>query len=211
MTAKRRLTAAATLAALVLAGQTAAPAQAEVPGDDPDVAASAVPVPRNPGTRFYNVEDSIHDPYCAGVQGSRDSEVDVVDQYCHGNGQGWLQWDIDQVKVNAAGTPIYQIRNPHTDYCLSLEGVESGAIDKPDNGKDAQQEPCEKQHDALWWFSTDGRGHMLVRPYLKNSAGRYPCLEADDSDFVGAVQVQIWDCASSQMREWQLWNNGTYP
>ena len=49
-----------------------------------------------------------------------------------------------------------------------------------------------------------GHGNVLVRPYLKNSVGRYPCLEADDSDLVGAVQIQIWDCPTSQMREWRL-------
>jgi hypothetical protein len=212
MSTKRWFGTVGATAALVLAGQAtlpATPAGADVPVDDPDVAASAVAVPRDPGTWFVNVEDSIdpdnpYDAWCAGVQGSRDSEVDVVDQWCLTDGQGWVQWDIDLLGHNAAGTPLYQIRNPYTGYCLSLEEVESGAVVKPDNGKDAQQEPCEKQHDAVWWFSSDGHGNVLVRPYLKNSVGRYPCLEADDSDLVGAVQIQIWDCPTSQMREWRL-------
>jgi hypothetical protein len=67
-----------------------------------------------------------------------------------------------------------------------------------------QQEPCERQHDALWWFRLDGNGHLLVRPYLKNSAGRYPCLEANNGVDPGWIQVQVRDCSSSDHREWDI-------
>jgi hypothetical protein len=203
----------AVLTAALIGGQVtasaAAPAQEQ---DDPDLSASAgdrLPSPYNEPTielvntgMYYSGDQT--EAACARVQGSRDTETDIVMEWnCADAGEGWRQWDINFVRYNAAGTPLYEFRNPHTDLCLSLEGVESGAVDDPNNGADAQQEPCERQHDALWWFRIEG-GSVLVRPYLKNSAGRYPCLEADAWDDIGAKQVQVWDCSSSDLREWDI-------
>lgn len=202
----------AVLTAALVGGQATAVAAAPTQ-EDPDLSASVgerLPSPYNEPTielvntgMYYSGNQT--ESACARVQGSRESETDIVMEWnCADAGEGWREWDINFVRYNAAGTPLYEFKNPHTGYCLSLEGPETGDVVKPDNGTDAQQEPCERQHDALWWFRFDGAGNVLVRPYMKNSAGRYPCLEADAWDDVGAKQVQVWDCSSSNLREWDI-------
>jgi hypothetical protein len=101
-----------------------------------------------------------------------------------------------QLRNSGAGEVCCLPPAPYTGHCLSLEGPETDDVVKPDNGTGAQQEPCERQHDALWWFRLDGNGHVLARPYLKNSAGRYPCLEADNGFDPGWIQVQGVSAAS---------------
>jgi hypothetical protein len=212
----RWLVVLATLAAALLVGPTTATAQ--VPDDGPDASASAslrLPAPFNePTVEFVNTgmgPMSQTDGWCMAVTESTSRDEDLgMWEGCAGSGESWRQWDINFTNQwSTGGTPLYEIKNPHTGFCLSLEQTETGAAN---DGYDAQQEPCERRDDALWWFSSDGHGHVLVRPYLKNSAGRYPCLEADHNDLAGWIQVQIYDCGNTAWREWNviLRDNGVY-
>jgi hypothetical protein len=200
---KRTMAAIALLGGLMLIGGSASTAGAEAPADE-TAEATAAAVPTNPGIRLVNVEqryDWDTDRNCAAT-GSRNSETDIV--MWDGCNRDGAAWDINFLRRNSAGTPLYEIKHPYSGLCLSLEGVESG---HPPSEADAQLEPCERQHDAVWWFRDNGNGQVLVRPYLKNSAGRYPCLEADAGDLAGDVTVQVYDCPSSNMREWVLNNS----
>lgn len=120
--------------------------------------------------------------------------------------RGGNTWTRIRVGESSGGTPLYELRNVHSGWCLSLEDTESD----PSNGRDVQQETCYTEkprdgQDARWWFKSLGNGQYLIRPYLINSRnGQYPCLEADNWDTAGQTQVQVYTCGDSRFREWRL-------